>query len=251
MSKLTAIGVVGLMLAGFASSAVAADLALAIPAGGRIGIIDMVRPDVTHFHVGATQVQSFLRTYPATWSTADVIDEPLMRSLIDAGLEPVSLPASDLLRHQRQSWFVSKPESQKLPRGCLEELERVITARRLAALIIVASGQNVSPDAAEGDRLEKLPEYVRGWGFSTSDEREGRKKPVVFNLTQLLLVTRTTDGVRLERRQWGGSHLYEWPNFVPAADMKAMKDTDIAKLRPVIAAVMQRQIAQFVTSLRH
>jgi hypothetical protein len=251
VSKLTALKMAGvLLLAGLASPAVAADLALAIPAGGRIGIIDMVRPDVTHFHVGATPVKSFLRTYRAAWSVADVIDKPLIASLTGMGLKPVSLQASDLLRREKQSWLVSKPTSEKLPRGCLAELERLITDSRLSALIIVAAGQNVSPEAVEGDRLQKLPDYIRGWGFSTIDDDQGRTKPVVFNLTQMLLVTKTTDGVRLEHREWGGTHLYDWPNFVPAADMKAMSNADIAQLRPVIADVMKREIAQVVPYLR-
>jgi len=75
----------------------AAELPLAIPAGARIGIIDMMPPDVTHFHIGATAVKSFQRTYRAPWTTADVIDEPLIWSLTNAGLEPVALQASDLL----------------------------------------------------------------------------------------------------------------------------------------------------------
>jgi hypothetical protein len=251
VSRIKAIGLAGLLvLASIASTAVAAELALAIPAGGRIGIIDMVRPDVTHFHVGATEVGSFLRTYPATWSAADVIDEPLIWSLTQMGLKPVSLRASERLRREKQSWIVSKPTSEKLPRGCLEELERVITAEGLSALIIVASGRNVSPEEADAERLEKIPEYIRGWGFSTSDENEGRTKPLVFNFTQMLLVAKTTDGVRLEHREWGGHQVYPWPNFVPPSNMKAMSNADIAKLRPVITDVMKRQIARFTPYLR-
>jgi len=242
--------VVLLLFAALASSAVASEFALAIPAGGRIGVIDMVRPEVAHFHVGATPTKSFLHTYPATWSVADMIDEPLIRSLTEMGLEPVSLTASELMRREKQSWLVSKPTSETLPRGCLKELERIITDRGLSALVIVAAGQNVSPPDVEGSRLHELPEYIRGWGFSTNDEDEGRTKPVVFNLTQMLLVSKTTDGVRLEHREWDGSHEYEWPSYVPAANLKAMSTTDIAKLRPVIAAVMKRQIARLIPYLR-
>lgn len=251
MSKIRAMGLAAVvLLAGLASNAAAAELPLAIPSGGRIGIIDMMAPDVTHFHIGATPVKSFLRTYRAPWSVADVIDEPMIWALTNAGLEPVSLQASELLRRQKQSWIVSNPTSQKLPRGCLEELERVIGEERLSALIIIAAGPNVSPEAVEGNRLKRLPEYIQGWGFSTSDDNEGLTKPVVFNLTQLLLVGKTTDGVRLEHREWGGTYVYEWPNFVPSPDMKAMTDPDIAKLRPVITDVMKRQIARFMPHLQ-
>jgi hypothetical protein len=237
-----------LLLAGGIASA--ADLPLAIPAGGRIGIIDLMTPDVTHFHVGATPVKSFLRTYRATWSVADVIDEPIIWSLTNAGLEPVSLQASDLLRRQKQNWIVSNPQAQKLSRGCLEELGRVITEERLSALLIIAPGPNTSPESVEGNRLKKLPEYIQGWGFSTSDEPGGLTKPVVFNLTQMLLVQKTTDGVRLEHREWGGNYVYEWGNFTVPADIKTIPDAEVAKLRPVITDVMKRQIARVVPQLQ-
>lgn len=249
MSKRMFIGFAGwLLLAAGVTSA--EDLALAVPAGGRIGIIDMMAPDVTHFHVGATPVKSFLRTYRASWSIADVIDEPLIWSLTNAGLEPVSIQASELLRRQKQSWIVQNPLAQKLPRGCLEELGRVITEERLSALLIIAPGPNVSPESVEGNRLKKLPEYIQGWGFSTSDEPGGLTKPVVFNLTQILLVGKTTDGVRLEHREWGGNYVYEWADFTLPADIKTLPDVEIAKLRPVVTDVMKRQIARVVPQLQ-
>jgi len=227
-----------------------AEVSLAIPAGGRIGIIDMMTPDLTHFHVGAKPINSFLHTYRASWSVADVIDEPIIWALTNAGLEPVSLQASDVLRRQKQSWIVSNPQATKLPRGALEELQRVITEERLAALIIVAPGPNSSPESVEGNRLKKIPEYVQGWGFSTSDDPGGLQKPVVFNLTQMLLIEKTTDGVKLEHREWGGSYVYEWANFTPPPDIKTLPDTEIAKLRPVITDVMKRQIARVVPHLQ-
>lgn len=233
-----------------AGSALGAELALAIPAGGRIGIIDLVNPDITHFHVGATPVKSFLRTYRATWSVADVIDEPIIWSLTNVGLEPVSLQASDLLRRQKQSWIVSNPQARKLSGACLEELERVISDERLAALIIVAPGPNTAPEAEAGNRLKKIPEYIQGWGFATSDDPGGLTRPMVFNLTQMLLVGKTTEGVRLEHREWGGAYVYEWDNFTVPPDVKALPDAEISKLRPVITDVMKRQIARLVPRLQ-
>jgi hypothetical protein len=250
VSKRIWIGLAGwLLLAGSVASA--AELALAIPAGGRIGIIDMMTRDVTHFHVGASPVKSFLRTYRASWSPANVIDEPLISALTKAGLEPVSLQASELLRRQKQSWIVSKPEATKLPRGCLGELQRVITEGRLSALLIIAPGLNTSPESVEGNRLRNLPQYIQGWGFSTSDEPGGLTRPVLFNLTQMLLVQKTTDGgVRLEHREWGGNEAHEWTSFSPPADIRTLPETELSKLRPVVTDVMKRQIARVVPHLK-
>jgi hypothetical protein len=248
VSNLKASWVAGVLL--LASSAVSGADALAIPAGARIGIIDMMSSDVTHFHIGATPVKSFLRTYRAPWSVADVIDEPIIWSLTNAGLEPVAVTASDLLRRQKGKWIVANPQATKLSRDCLEEMQRLLDEQKLSALILIAPGPNSSPESVEGNSLKKLPEYIQGWGFSTSDEPGGLTKPVVFNLTQMLLVGKTTDGVRLEHREWGGSYVYEWTNFTPPPDMKTLPDAEVAKLRPVITDVMKRQIARLVPHLQ-
>lgn len=234
-----------LLLAG--PAAVSAELAQAIPAGGRVGVMDLMAPDVTHFHVGKSPTRSFLRTYRGGWSAADVIDEPLIWQLTNAGFEPVSLQPSELLRRQKQSWIVQSPKAEKLPKACLEELQKMFDSERLAALILVGPGLNSSP---EGTRLRKLPEYIQGWGFSTSDEPGGIEKPEVFNLTQMLLVQKTTDGLRLEHREWGGAFVYEWSDFMPPPDMKAIPRTEVEKLRPVITDVMKRQIARVVPHLQ-
>lgn len=249
MSNLKAIWIAGvLLLAGSAVSG--AELALAIPAGARIGIIDMMTADVTHFHVGAKPVNSFLRTYRGSWSVADVIDEPLIWSLTNAGLEPVAVTASDLLRRQKGKWIVQNPQATKLSRDCLEEMQRMLDEQKLSALIVIAPGPNSNPESVDGNRLKQLPEYIQGWGFSTNDEPGGVTKPIVFNLTQMLLIGKTTDGVRLEHREWGGSYVYEWPNFTPPPDMKTLPEAEVNKLRPVITDVMKRQIARLVPHLQ-
>jgi hypothetical protein len=227
-----------------------AESALAIPPGARIGIIDMMVPDVTHFHVGRAPVNSFMRTYRGAWSTADVIDEPLIWALTNAGFEPVAVEASELLRRQRQSWIVANPQAKKLPGNCIEEFDRIIRAEKLSALIVVAAGPNTAPESVEGNRMRKLPSYIQGWGFSTSDEADGATKPVVFNLTQMLLVEKTPGSVKLEYREWGGSYVYEWANFNPGADLKALPDAEIAKFRPVITDVMKRQIDRLMPHLK-
>jgi len=248
MSKVKAILIAGLLLV--ATSAGAADPPPPIAPGARIGIIDMMSSDVIHFHVGKAPVNSFMRTYRGPWTLAEVIDEPLIWSLTNAGFEPVAVQPTDLLRRQRQAWIISTNDSNKLPRACNEELDRLMTEQNLVALIIVAAGPNTDPESVEGNRLRKLPNYVQGWGFSTSDDPEGTTKPVVFNLTQMLLVHKTPDYTRLEYREWGGSYVYEWSNFSPGQDLKALPDAEIAKFRPVIADVMKRQIARLMPHIK-
>ena len=214
-----------------------------VPAGARIGIIDIVTNDVTHFHVGRAPVNSFMRIYRGDWRAADLIDDPLTTSLTGAGFKPVAVEASDTLRKERDSWFIQSPQAKKLARGCLKELGRIMTEQNLMALIVVAPGANTEPEFVDDPRWSKLPNTVQGIGFATSDDPNGITKPAVFDFTQMVVVANTDDGPRLVARDWGGNRLYEWPGFDPGPNLKVLTDTQLTPLRPVIADAMKKRIA--------
>jgi hypothetical protein len=201
---------------------------------------------VTHYHVGKSATASFLRTYKVAWPASEVVDDPLAVQLKSAGLAPVVIEATEQLWRQRQQWIISSPQSARLPRAAMEEIERITTAENLEALIIVAPGANRNPESVQGNRLRRLPAYVQGWGFSTSDEAGGVTTPVVFNLTQMLLVGKIGNSIELTYREWGGGYVYEWANFDPGADLKTLPQTEIDKFRPVIADILLRQMTRLM-----
>jgi hypothetical protein len=215
----------------------------AIPAGARVGIIDIVTNDVTHYHVGSSELNNFLRTYRPDWGPAGVIDHPLTESLSGAGFQPVMVEASDALLEQRESWLINKPRAKKLARRCLNELGRIMVEANLAAIIVAAPGANTAPEFDPRNRLGRLPRTTQGFGFSTSDEPDGITNPGVFDFTQLILVAQTADGPQLVVRDWGGTRLHDWPDFDPGANLKALSDTQLAPLRTVIAEAMNERIA--------
>jgi hypothetical protein len=236
----------GLLFA--ATDAMAGDVALS--PGARVGILVMVPTDVTHYHVGKNPQGSFMRTYRVSWAASQLIDDPLAAQLKGAGLQPVILDASELLRRQARPWIITTSQAAKLPNAAMEEIQRIITAENLKALIIAAPGPNQNPESVAGNRLRKLPVYVQGWGFSTSDEANGVAKPVVFNLVQMLLFGASGSSIELAFREWGGGFVYEWANFDPSADLKALPDAEIDKFRPVISDVLQRQMARLMPHLK-
>jgi hypothetical protein len=232
-----------------ASADVTAD-DVTLPPGARVGIIVMVPTDITHYHVGKNPQGSFMRTYRVAWPAAEVIDDPLAAQVKSAGLEPVFLDPSDVLRRQARQWIIMTSQAARLPNAAMEEIQRIIAAENLKALIIAAPGPNANPESVSGNRLRKLPVYVQGWGFSTSDEPNGIAKPVVFNLVQMLLFGATGNNVELAFREWGGGFVYEWANFDPGTDLKTLPDTEIEKFRPVISDVLQRQIGRLMPHLK-
>jgi hypothetical protein len=241
----------GILAVGFllASGSAAAD-DVTLQAGARVGIIVMMPTDVTHYHVGKTPQGSFMRTYRVSWPPAEIVDDPLAAQLKNAGLEPVFLDPSELLRRQARQWIVMQPQAARLPNAAMEEIQRVITAENLKALVVVAPGPNQNPESVAGNRLRKLPVYVQGWGFSTSDEQNGIAKPVVFNLVQMLLFGSSGSNTELAFREWGGGYVYEWANFDPGADLKTLPDTEIDKFRPVVSDVLQRQIGRLMPHIK-
>jgi hypothetical protein len=223
----------------------------AIPAGSRIGITNLVTNDLRHYHVGRSEVNSFLRTYRTSWGAADLIDDPLITALIGAGFQPVLVPASSELSGERDSWLIQKPKANRMARGAMKEFGRVMVEQDLAALVIVAPGANTDPEFDPRMRLGKLPSSTQGFGFSTSDEPDGVTKPLVFDFTQILLLVRTTDGPRLVLRDWGGGRLHDWPGFDPGANLKTLGDAQLAPLRPVLAeALNQRFTTRLLPSLK-
>jgi len=211
----------------------------AIRAGGRVGIIEMVTNDVTHFHVGRTEVNSFMRTYRAEWAAADLIDVPLMTSLTNAGFVPVPIAPSDTLRKERQSWFVDKPQAKKLARGCMKELARLMADQNLAAVIVIAPGANNDPEFM----WSRMPESIQGFGILTSEEPNGVTKGAVFDLTQIVLVANTSDGAELVVRDWGAVRSYDWPEFDATMNLKALTRAQLASVQPVISEAIKQRIA--------
>jgi hypothetical protein len=231
------------------TSAWAADQ-LIVPAGARVGIIVMMPADATHYHVGKSERTSFMRTYRFDWSVAEVADDPIAGMLRDLGLEPVFLDPTELLRRQRQAWIISNRLANKLPRAAEDEIGRILQAENLQGLVIVAPGANSNPDFNQGDRLRKLPSYVQGWGFATGDDADGARKPLVFNLTQMLLIGRRANEPELIYREWGGTFVNEWPGFEPGADLKALPAGEVSKFRPVLGGILQQQIGRLAPRIK-
>jgi hypothetical protein len=214
-----------------------------IPAGARVGIINVVTNDVTHFHLGRSEVTNFLRTYRPNWGPAELIDDPLIATLTSAGFVPRWVEPSEELRKERDAWLIQKPRANKLARGCLKELGRIMVDQNLAALIIAAPGANNDPEFDARNRLTRLPRTTQGFGILTTDEPGGITTPAVFDFTQLVLVAQTADGPQLAMRDWGGTRLVDLAGFDPGANLKQLSNAQLAPLRPVIAEGIKARIA--------
>src|SRR5690349_13694752 len=119
-----------------------------------------------------------MRRYRATWLVSAIMEHPFAAQLKSSGVEPALRAPSDLLRRQARTWIIPTPRTAQVPKAASEEIGRIVGAQNLQALIVVTPGPNSKPEEVAGNRLRRLPGYVQGWGFSTTDGAEGIGKPV-------------------------------------------------------------------------
>ncbi len=229
-----------LLLAG----SVATPLALArdptqliIHKGARVGVVNMMDPEVTHFHTSKVLEQSFMKTHPVGWQVDSMLSDAVGQRLTKLELVAVPMGPSDALMRNRDEYFVNNSVAKGLPREISREFAQLASTEHLDALIVLAPGLNNSSQAGGAVR-RGLPDYLRGWGFVTGDSAE---KPSLFNMTQVLLISTTAEGTMLNAREWGGAYADEWTDYAPPPNPKQMPPEQLDRLQPLFGRLLARQ----------
>ena len=205
--------------------------------GARVGVVNMMDPEVTHFHTSKVLAQSFFKTQPVNWQVDSMLGDAATQRLTQLELVPVAMGASDTLMRNRDDFFVNNSVAKKLPREVAREFTQLAATERLDALLVLAPGLNNSSQAGGAVR-RGLPDYLRGWGFVTGDTNE---KPSLFNMTQVLLIGIEPDGAALSAREWGGAYTDEWSEYVPPDNPKQIPLEQLDRLQPHFGRILARQ----------
>ena len=182
-----------------------------LPAGARVGVVNLLDPEVTHFHASRELKDSFLKTYTVNWPVPAMLMQVLQARLTQMGFAPVAVGATIALRDARENCLLNASLARSLPRECRQPFAQFITANHLDALIVFGPGLNNSVHAG-GGRHKELPEYLRGWCMVSGEGAVG-SAPSLLNLTELLLIRPTGSSVQLSARQWGGDEVQAWIGF--------------------------------------
>jgi hypothetical protein len=209
--------------------------------GARVGIVNMMDAEVTHFHASKVLSESFFKTHLLTWNVDSMLADAVSQRLTQLELVPVPLGATDALMHDRDQNFVNNSVAKGLPKDLARQFTQLAAAERLEALIVLAPGLNNSSQAAGGPYRKDLPDYLRGWGYLTGDPTQ---KPVLFNFSQVLLVGITPEGARLQAREWGGGYTDEWADYVAPPDPKRPPVEVLDKLQPFLGRILSKQGAR-------
>jgi len=222
---------------------------LVLAKGARVGVINLLDPEITHFHAAKQIKDTALHTEQVNWSVAGMLVDALKDRAAQMGLVLVPLGVTDELDRARESCFLNGNFNKSLPKDCVLPLRHLGIDERVEATIVLAPGLNDSTHAGSTRRKE-LPEYIRGWGFVTGDESSPDGKPTLFSMTEMLLVAPSPEGPVLHAREWGGNYAIEWTSFVAPTDIKQIPAQQYNQLQPLFAAILARQAARLLDQIQ-
>lgn len=218
--------------------------ALALPAGARIGVVNLLDSEVTHFHASRQIENSFLKTYTVSWSVSAMLQAAVKDRLNQLGFTIVPVAASDALRRARESCFLDATLAKGLPKECGPLYAQLAASSGVSAIIVLGPGRNDSAHAG-GSRHKELPEYLRGWCFVTGAE----PLPVLLDMTELLLVGVSGSKAELFGRAWGGDGK-SWTGYQSPSDLKAFPEQQLNQLQPFYGAMLKQQADTALAALQ-
>jgi hypothetical protein len=209
---------------------------LALPAGAHVGIMNLLDPEVTHFHASRQIENSFLKTYTVSWPVSSMLLASVRDRLSQLGLAAVPLAASDGLRRARENCFLDAALAKGLPKECGPLYAQFAASQALSAIIVLGPGRNDSAHAGSA-RHRDLPEYLRGWCFVTGGPEP---LPVLLDMTELLLIGASGSQTQLIARAWGGDGK-SWTSYHAPPDLKAFSEGQLDQLQPLYGAMLKQQ----------
>jgi hypothetical protein len=227
---------------------------LVLAKGARVGVVNLLDPEVTHFHSAKSLKDAFLKTENVNWSIDSMFLDALKDRAAQMGVTLVPLAVTDELDRAREACFLDGNFSKNLPKDCVLPFQHLGpfqhgNNQQVQAIIVLSPGLNNSTHAGSARRKD-LPDYLRGWGFVTGEAASPNGKPTLFSMTEMLVVAPSPEGPELKAREWGGNYSLEWTSFVAPADPKDIPAQDFAQLQPLFAAILSRQSARLLDQIQ-
>lgn len=223
---------------------------LALARGARVGVVNVLAAEVTHFHSAKSIKDTALHTELVDFSVGNMLLAALKDRAAQMGLVLVPLPLTDALDRSRESCFLNGNFNKgSLPKECVAPFQSLGVADQVAAVIVLAPGLNNGVHAGSTRRKE-LPEYVRGWGVITGEGASPDGRPAVFSMTEMLLVSPSSEGPLLRAREWGGGYTLEWPDYIAPPNPKELPPQSYSQLQPLFAAILARQCGRLLDQIQ-
>src|SRR5262249_22437196 len=125
----------------------------ALARGTQIGVVNLLNPEVMHYHIAKDSNNSFLKMLPVSWPVDDMLARALKDDLAQVGLTATPLAPTDALERARETCFVNASLENGLPKNCSAPLIEQASAGSVSYLIVIAPGLN-DANHAGSDRIE-------------------------------------------------------------------------------------------------
>jgi hypothetical protein len=250
--KLALVALIGVVSAG---AAVAKDKPpLTLEPEARIGIVNLMADDVTHYHVGTTIFNNGLHTYPVDWALRERVTQDIVSGVSQLGYSAVVIsPTAALVESREKIYGEGGPGLfLGLTKTGQKELIEVARTENLHGLVVIATERSnffMSSGSFMTAKQTTLPDYISDWGVATRANFLGKAKPLVFNASVALLIDVRGDSATLIRVVRGSQDTMEWPDFPwPTKDQSATAENFVGA-RPIIEGMFSRQVAEILTGL--
>src|SRR3954462_5668396 len=110
--------------------------------GARVGIVNMMDAEVTHFHGSKVLSESFFKTHLMNWNVESMLVDAVSPRLTQLELVPVPLGGTEALMHDRDQNFINNPGAKGRRNHGARQFTQLAAAERLEALIVLAPGLN-------------------------------------------------------------------------------------------------------------
>jgi hypothetical protein len=138
----------------------------------RIGMLNLLEPQMTHVAVGALRFDSFTKVYPVDWDLSGYVNRSIQNDLLAHGrytFIPLAAGAAADWKQSMSNGILSAVNAW-LPRDLKAYLERAAEENRLDAVITVSDYDSESwPDAA-CFKIGKDVIATKGYGLYTRDK---------------------------------------------------------------------------------
>ena len=243
MKRLIAIALASLVMT--STAALAKDKPpFSLPKGTQIGVVNLLDPEVMHYHAGRKTLDSYVKVQPVNWNVDEMLITALRAQPASADLTLTPVAPTDALLRSRESCFVNAAIVKGLPKNCSAPLVGLAKDGGVSYLIVMAPGLNNSGHA-DSNRLE-MSEMLRGWGIVTHEFAGAKDKPSLFCEVEMLLIGITPEGAAIRVREWGGSYNYQWAAYTVPTDPKLFPPEQLDQLQPLFATIVERQAKEFM-----
>ena len=227
---------------------------LVLPAGSKVGIVNLLGADLTYYYIGTTIFQNRLKTFPVDWNIPQYFDSLLQKGLADRGFVPVVIEPSAFLRSHRtdlyasSGWFTTDEVDRVVP----DEIEAWKREHGIAAVIVVSTEADKTFKIGSGfwsARYATFPDQLVDWGVIVKNPLIGKPIPYIYNASAPILVDLSEGEAETYHIERGSKELIEWKEAVMPDDASQLTSTELAAARPLLEQAIGRQIERLVQVL--